>query len=277
MEEPMFFTKLKTLYPTLTYSETKIADYILANKDETFDKTSQELASLLGISQSTTIRFSQKMGYNSFKNMVLDLSRSNAENDIQEIQLKDSTSATNEKIKNYFSTLINVAYDTNPPALIDQAVEAIYNAPIVFCFGYLATSSMAVHLSQTLTELGIMSIFEVNPLDLIAHLKSCPKNSLLILFSKSGETQATINTAKAAKAAGIRTLGIINMTKNSLQPYLDIWLKTMYSPTKTRFLSYTELSSHLYLIDVLILNLYRKDFPKFKHAVTQYQELTKKK
>lgn len=67
----MFFTKLKTLYPTLTYSETKIADYILANKDETFDKTSQELASLLGISQSTTIRFSQKMGYNSFKNMVL--------------------------------------------------------------------------------------------------------------------------------------------------------------------------------------------------------------
>ena len=31
----MFFTKLKTLYPTLTYSETKIADYILANKDET--------------------------------------------------------------------------------------------------------------------------------------------------------------------------------------------------------------------------------------------------
>ena len=132
----MFFTKLKTLYPTLTYSETKIADYILANKDETFDKTSQELASLLGISQSTTIRFSQKMGYNSFKNMVLDLSRSNAENDIQEIQLKDSTSATNEKIKNYFSTLINVAYDTNPPALIDQAVEAIYNAPIVFCFGF---------------------------------------------------------------------------------------------------------------------------------------------
>ena len=100
----MFFTKLKTLYPTLTYSETKIADYILANKDETSGKTSQELASLLGISQSTTIRFSKKMGYNSFKNMVLDLSRSNAENDIQEIQLKDSTSATNEKIKNYFST-----------------------------------------------------------------------------------------------------------------------------------------------------------------------------
>ena len=49
----MFFTKLKSLYPTLTYSETKIADYILANKDDTFDMTSQELAGLLGISQST--------------------------------------------------------------------------------------------------------------------------------------------------------------------------------------------------------------------------------
>lgn len=273
----MFFTKLKSLYPTLTYSETKIADYILANKDDTFDMTSQELAGLLGISQSTAIRFSQKMGYKSFKNMILDLSRSGEENDIQEIQLKDSTSATNEKIKNHFSSLINIAYDTNSPALIDQAVQAIYNASTVFCFGYLATSSMAVHMSWTLTELGIMSVFDDNPFTLMTRLKSCPKNSLLIIFSKSGETQAAVTVAKAAKEAGVFTLGITNMAKNSLQPYLDIWLKTMYSPAKTRFLSYTELSSQLYLIDVLILNLYKKDFSKFKHAVTQYQEITKPK
>ena len=273
----MFFTKLKSLYPTLTYSETKIADYILANKDETFDMTSQELAALLGISQSTAIRFSQKMGYKSFKNMILDLSRSGEKNDIQEIQLKDSTAATDEKIKNHFSTLIDVAYDTNPPALIDQAVNAIYNASTVFCFGYLATSAMAVHMNWTLAELGIMSIFEENPFALITRLNSCPKDSLLIVFSKSGETQATVNVAKAAREAGIRTLGITNMAKNPLQSYLDIWLKTMYSPAKTRFLSYTELSAHLYLIDVLILNLYKKDFSKFKHAVTQYQEIAKPK
>ncbi|MEY8338636.1 MurR/RpiR family transcriptional regulator [Lachnospiraceae bacterium 62-35] len=273
----MFFTKLKSLYPTLTYSETKIADYILVNKDETFDMTSQELADLLGISQSTAIRFSQKMGYKSFKNMILDLSRSGNENDIQEIQLKDSTAATNEKIKNHFSTLIDVACDTNPPSLIDEAVEAIYQAPVVFCFGYLATSAMAIHMNWTLTELGIMSFFEENPFALMTRLKFCPKNSLLIIFSKSGETQAVINVAKVAKEAGLCTLGITNMAKNSLQPYLDIWLKTMYSPTKTRFLSYTELSSHLYLINVLILNLYKKDFSKFKHAVTQYQEIAKPK
>ena len=271
----MFFTRLKTLYPSLTYSETKIADYILANKNDNFDITSQELAALLGVSQSTIIRFSQKMGYKSFKNMLLDLSRSNEESDIQEIQLKDSTTATNEKIKNHFSRLIDIAYEANPPSLIDQAVEAIYHAPVVFCFGYLATSSMATHMSWTLLEFGIMSIYEDNPYALISRMKTCPKGSLLIVFSKSGETQTVIDVAKAAQESGICTLGITNMTKNALQPYLDIWLKTMYSSTKTRFLSYTELSSHLYLIDVLILNLYKKDFKKFKHAVTQHQEITK--
>lgn len=94
----MFFAKLKSIYPTLTYSETKVADYILANRQDSLEEaTSSELASLLGVSQSTIIRFSKKMGYKSFKNMILDLSRSGDDDEIEEIQLKDSTVATNEK------------------------------------------------------------------------------------------------------------------------------------------------------------------------------------
>lgn len=274
----MFFAKLKSIYSTLTYSETKVADYILANRQEPMEEiTSFELAALLGVSQSTIIRFSQKMGYKCFKNMILDLSRSWEENEIEEIQLKDSTAATNDKIKNHFFNVINIATDMNDPTLIDEAVNAIYQASHVLCFGYLGTSAMALHINWMLTEMGILSYCSEDPLSILTRLRCCPKDSLLIVFSKSGETNAVVNIARTAQKYGVKTLGITNMAKSSLSPYLDIWLKTMYSATKTRFLSYTELSSHLYLIDVLILNLYKKDFSRFKHAVSTYQEISRLK
>ena len=75
----MFYTKLKAIYSGLTYSEIKIADYILANQESVTGLTSQQLADLLGLGQSTIIRFSQKMGYKSYRNMLLDLERSQDE------------------------------------------------------------------------------------------------------------------------------------------------------------------------------------------------------
>ena len=274
----MFFAKLKSIYPTLTYSETKVADYILANRQDSLEEaTSSELASLLGVSHSTLIRFSKKMGYKSFKNMILDLSRSGDDDEIEEIQLKDSTVATNEKIKNHFSKVIDIAFDLNDSSSIDAAVNALYHASHVFCFGYLGTSAMALHLNWMLTEMGILSYYSEDPLAIANRLAFCPKNSLLVLFSKSGQTKAVIEVARTAKKFGVPIIGITNMAKNDLSPYLDIWLKTMYSSAKTRFLSYTELSSHLFLIDALILNLYKKDFSRFKHAVSIYQEISRSK
>lgn len=46
----MFYTKLKGIYPSLTYSETKIADYILANRESVTKLTSQQMADILELS-----------------------------------------------------------------------------------------------------------------------------------------------------------------------------------------------------------------------------------
>ena len=62
----MFYEKLRAIYAKLTYSETKIADYILANRENVFNMTSQQMADNLGVGQSTVIRFSQKLGYKNY-------------------------------------------------------------------------------------------------------------------------------------------------------------------------------------------------------------------
>ena len=60
----MFKAKLKAVYQDLTQSEKLVADYILEHIDEIKTITSHQLALNTHIGQSTIIRFSQKLGYN---------------------------------------------------------------------------------------------------------------------------------------------------------------------------------------------------------------------
>lgn len=65
----MFKAKLKAVYQDLTQSEKLVADYILEHIDEIRTITSHQLAVNTHIGQSTIIRFSQKLGYNSFREL----------------------------------------------------------------------------------------------------------------------------------------------------------------------------------------------------------------
>lgn len=97
----MYITKIKNIYPELTGSEMKIADYILANKGNIDKMTSSELAEILEVGQSTIIRFSQKLGYKTFKQFVNDMVNVRGTDEANgEVQLQDSTRITMEKTKN---------------------------------------------------------------------------------------------------------------------------------------------------------------------------------
>ena len=140
----LFYEKLEAVYPGLTGKEARIAEYILANRARISGLTSQKLAGNLGISQSTVIRFSQKLGYKSYQNLLLDLERSGEPGErLEEIQLTDSTLATNTKILNHAKLLLDLTAEVNPPGQLARAVELIQGADTIFCFGFLSTHSAA--------------------------------------------------------------------------------------------------------------------------------------
>lgn len=154
----MFYEKLRAIYAKLTYSETKIADYILANRENVFNMTSQQMADNLGVGQSTVIRFSQKLGYKNYRNMLLDLERADEGTDsMEEIQLADSIQATNEKVKLHTQKLLDLTLDINSAAEFQKAVEMIRAAKIIFCFGFLSTNSVADHMNELLQLFGLNS------------------------------------------------------------------------------------------------------------------------
>ena len=51
----------KTLYPSLTKSERKVADFVLEHGGELVHMTLSELARRIGVGEATVVRFCQKI------------------------------------------------------------------------------------------------------------------------------------------------------------------------------------------------------------------------
>lgn len=66
--------RIRQMYPTLAQNDRKLADFLLHNAQQARHLSSQKLAQLAGVSQSSVVKFAQKMGYKGFPALKLALS-----------------------------------------------------------------------------------------------------------------------------------------------------------------------------------------------------------
>lgn len=59
-------TKIAWIKPGMATNQRKIADYILDNPEKIVTLSSQQLAEIMGVSQSAIVKFSQKIGFKGF-------------------------------------------------------------------------------------------------------------------------------------------------------------------------------------------------------------------
>ena len=165
--------KLKTTFGELTYSEEKLAQYIDEHRSEMTDITSQQLAAEVGIGQSTVIRFSQKLGYGTFKKMIADITSENPDESIDlEIEEHESTRETNEKIREQYNQILDLTIFNKVMAAQGftekeyMALQGIYtgkyntliNVPLAMANGLAAsiipsmTTAVAVHDKNQIHE-----------------------------------------------------------------------------------------------------------------------------
>ncbi|GAB3036418.1 MurR/RpiR family transcriptional regulator [Bowmanella dokdonensis] len=68
--------KMQAMRDNMSSSEKKLADFILDNTHLLRDYSSQQLANAVGVSQSSVVKFSQKMGYRGYPDLKLAVNES---------------------------------------------------------------------------------------------------------------------------------------------------------------------------------------------------------
>ena len=65
--------RIRALLPQLSPADNKIARYLLEYPQQVKQFSSPELAKAIGVSQSTIVKFSQKIGYSGFSDLKIRL------------------------------------------------------------------------------------------------------------------------------------------------------------------------------------------------------------
>lgn len=241
-------------------TERKIADYLIVNHDDIGDITSHELAERLGIGQSTVMRFSKKMGYRMFGELVSDV-RSTSGESSSEIDASDSTYEILEKIGIKHRSIIDAVIQSNDCDELERAAELIDAGKTLVCYGYANTHVLVDYLSESLVELGKVSISEVDLVQVkrrIQHLE--PSSDVVIVVSKSGEKAESISVAEFAASRSIPVIAICDVSDNPLAKLSDVHLKVFeISDRSTPMVSMGTDTGVIAIIDVLVACLVQKN------------------
>ncbi|MGY5931504.1 MurR/RpiR family transcriptional regulator, partial [Enterococcus faecium] len=105
--------QIKTMYNDFSPKEQAIADYILENPSKVSHSPISNLASELGIADSTFFQFTKKLGYNGFKDFKMAMLIQ--ENDLSAISIHENIQKTDTELtmaQKVFESSISTLNDT---------------------------------------------------------------------------------------------------------------------------------------------------------------------
>ena len=223
----MFSTKVNSLYTKLTMTEKKIADYLIINGGDVDGVTSYELAERLGIGQATVVRFSKKLGYRMFGEMIDDAKNSVGESS-SEIQESDTASDILEKLGKRTCDIIQSIRQSNDAECFVRAAKLIDGAKNIVCYGYTTSNLFASYLSELLIEIGKGALCENNSILTKRRVFQLdPQRDVVVIVSKSGEKSEPVGIAEYARSRGVPVIAISNAGKNPLVEASDVHLKVL--------------------------------------------------
>ncbi|WP_417046216.1 MurR/RpiR family transcriptional regulator [Enorma massiliensis] len=223
----MFSTKVNSLYTKLTMTEKKIADYLIINGADVGGMTSYDLAERLGIGQATVVRFSKKLGYRMFGEMIDDAKNSVGES-TSEIIESDTPSDILDKLEKRTCDIIQSIRQSNDAECFARAAKLIDGARSIVCYGYTTSNLFASYLCELLIEIGKGALCESNAIltkRRVFQLDS--ERDVVIIVSKSGEKSESVGIAEYAKSRGIPVIAISNAGKSPLVEIADVHIKVL--------------------------------------------------
>ncbi|RUO63080.1 MurR/RpiR family transcriptional regulator [Pseudidiomarina insulisalsae] len=255
------FAKIKAIQKSLSNSEAKLASFTLESPAALRDLSSQELASTVGVSQSSVVKFAQKLGYKgypAFKLSVIDALNKKAHLSARlhgEITLEDDF---NEMADKLLAGKINVLSETrnlNEKAAFQQAVSKLLAARRILIAGIGGSALVAKDLSYKLQKLGLQAIADPDSHIQLANAATFGLDDVVVAISESGSTKEITRVVKEARRHGSAVISITRYGKTPISQVSDIKLYSVAESEPARLSSIHARTAQNLVIDLLFIAL----------------------
>jgi DNA-binding MurR/RpiR family transcriptional regulator len=245
----------------MTDSEKIIADYILNNPEEIYNLKIEDLARKLNLSLPTVFRFTQKLGFDGFKDFKVELIKDIAVgmnidvDDIGDEGIESTTRSIFEKITgNLKETLSLINYED-----MEKAVGFIIQSKRLVFFAVGSSISVAFDSYSKFMRAGFNCFYNTDSYTQRDIATQCTDKDTAIGISFSGGSVETIESMKIAKKNSAKTISVTTFFNSPITEYSDVSLYTAPVRSYYQKIDFPSKMSQTAIMDSLYLNVVLKN------------------
>ena len=251
---PIPLVRIRAVYDTLPRSERKVADYISNHADEVIHSSVTDLAQTLDVSESTVVRFCQRLGYQGYPELKILLARDLGtpfRDTYATLDPGDEVSTVVRKTVQISIQALNDTLAVLDPDSVKQAVNLLTDARQVFLFGCGGSGGSAQIAYQKMLRLGLPCSVCTDPhtQTLLAGLAT--ERDVVMGISYSGTNEDVVRAMRVAQDRRARTVAVTNYPASPAAKLADIVLLTGAAETPLVSESGPSRVVQLAVIDVL--------------------------
>ncbi len=257
--------KISAQLETMAPADRQIGQFIVENPDQMLRLSSAALAVETGRSQSSVVKFSQKLGYAGYQELKLAVSEAKA----QEwptpagmihgtIEVGDGYLTILQKLLSSKLQAMQQTISVNNEGDIDKTLEALHDARRIHLAGVGASSLVARDFSYKLMKLGRNVLHDSDSHVQMANASTLGPDDLLFALSYSGASIETLRIAELASQRKATVIAVTGLQDNPLARVADICLHTVGDEDRVRSSSITARDAQLMLTDLLFILLVQR-------------------
>jgi DNA-binding MurR/RpiR family transcriptional regulator len=222
--------KIRAERDQMSAIERRIADFILENAHLLRDYSSQQLANSLGISQSSVVKFSQKLGFKGYPDLKVSVSeavaRESGNGELRAVapSRSDPQAALAGDLWRSKTLAEEETRLINTPEKITQIARAINAAGKVFVIGLGEDGVTARAFAVKLALLGVPVICHTDPVLMSSALAIAGKGDVLVLFSEHGRQPALGQAERQFHERRGKVVSVTRHNANPLRAHADMSL-----------------------------------------------------
>ncbi len=248
--------RIKSLKNSMSPTYQQLAQYILDNADDVPFLSVHELARRADVSVATVSRFSNSLGYESFKRFKTQLGKDSLFSFADIFEGIKSGDKDGDIVEKVFKGNIRSIEDTlrmlDMQKLIAGA-QAIAQSKRLLCCGVGSSGFMASDAALRFIQLDIQAEGFSDSYQMLMQALRLGKGCVAMGISHSGRSEAVVKALRIARENGALTLGISNYLQSPLHESSDIFLCTSFQESRVKAAALSSRVAQVTMLDCLYL------------------------
>ncbi|HAW94564.1 MULTISPECIES: MurR/RpiR family transcriptional regulator [unclassified Arsukibacterium] len=225
--------KIRGMLDQMSVIERKLAEFILDNAHMLRDYSSQQLADAVGISQSSVVKFCQKLGYKGYPDLKLaineavvtasTMNRDQADKNNEDGSLLGIGEQLQFSLQQHLRTLLTI----NDEKTLLQAARLLQSADKILLAGFAKSAIVVADMQFRLLQLGKLALHHADPALALQLARSLTDTSVLLLVSDSGQNSDLLKLEHYAKSRQLKIISLTSYKTNAQSLAADITLFTL--------------------------------------------------